>query len=112
MNRIQIRNLSFLALAMVAATSLIAQESTGQIVGTVKTRAGEPLGGVEVRFTSPVLQGVRVVATVVEPAGTWWLDSSPPKVKTTFSSGTTSLNSPGPEKWRRPKSCSSYSVVD
>ncbi|GLH69674.1 hypothetical protein GETHPA_12070 [Geothrix rubra] len=62
MNPIRIRSLSFLAFAL-AGTALVAQESTGQIVGTVKTRAGEPLAGVEVRFAAPTLQGVRTVVT-------------------------------------------------
>ena len=38
--------------------------------------------------------GVRVFATVVEPAGIGWSDSSQTKVKTTCSSGTTSMISP------------------
>lgn len=66
MNRFPLRNLSMLALAVVAASSLVAQESTGQIVGTVRTKTGEPIAGVEVRFTSPTLQGVRTVVTDAE----------------------------------------------
>ena len=41
------RNLSLMALALVAAPALVAQESTGQVVGTVKTKAGEPMAGDE-----------------------------------------------------------------
>jgi Carboxypeptidase regulatory-like domain len=63
MNRFIINGLSLLSLSMVAATSLVAQESTGQILGSVRTKAGEPVAGAEVRFTSSVLQGVRVVVT-------------------------------------------------
>ncbi len=63
MNRSQLRSLTFLALAVVASPAAFAQESTGQFVGTVKTKSGEPISGVEVRFTSPTLQGVRVVVT-------------------------------------------------
>jgi len=57
------RNLSLMALALVATPVLMAQESTGQVVGTVKTKAGEVLAGVEVRFVSPSLQGVRIVVS-------------------------------------------------
>lgn len=57
------RNLSLMALALVVAPALVAQESTGQVVGTVKTKAGEPMAGVDIRLTSPSLQGVRVVTT-------------------------------------------------
>ncbi|GLH73546.1 hypothetical protein GETHLI_20480 [Geothrix limicola] len=63
MNRFSCRNLTLLALSMVAAPSLMAQELTGQMVGRVKTPAGEPVAGAEVRLTSPVLQGVRVLVT-------------------------------------------------
>jgi len=80
MNRIQIRNLSFLALAMVATTGLIAQESTGQIVGTVKTRSGEALAGAEVRFSAPTLQGVRTVAT--DASGAFRAPLLPPGIYT------------------------------
>ncbi len=63
MNRFRLRHLSLLSLAMVATTGLVAQDSTGQIVGSVKSKAGAPIAGVEVRFTAPTLQGVRVVVT-------------------------------------------------
>jgi len=63
MNRISSRTLTLLALAMVAAPALMGQELTGQMVGHVKTPAGEPVAGAEVRLSSPVLQGVRVVVT-------------------------------------------------
>lgn len=48
---------------MVAAPGLLAQDSTGQIVGSVKTKTGEALAGAEVRISSPSLQGVRLVVT-------------------------------------------------
>lgn len=57
------RILSLLSLALVAAPSLSAQESTGQIVGTIRSKAGAPMPAVQVRLTSPALQGVRVVVT-------------------------------------------------
>lgn len=57
------RNLSLMALALVAAPALVAQESTGQVVGMVKSKTGEVMAGVEVRLSAPTLQGVRVVTT-------------------------------------------------
>lgn len=63
LNRSQLKSLSLLALALVAAPALLAQESTGQIVGTIRAKTGEPLAGVQVRFTSPALQGARTVIT-------------------------------------------------
>ena len=57
------RNLSLMALALVAAPALMAQESTGQVVGTVKTKASEAMAGVTIRLSSPSLQGVRVVVS-------------------------------------------------
>lgn len=76
MNRLIISRLSLLGFAMVASTGLVAQESTGQIVGSVRTKAGEPVAGAEVRFTSPVLQGVRVVVT--DAAGAFRAPLLPP----------------------------------
>jgi len=58
------KGLSALALLTVASSALVGQESTGQIVGTVKaksTKAG--LEGVKVTLTSPALQGPRVLVT-------------------------------------------------
>lgn len=63
MNRFPLRNLSLLALAMVATSGLVAQDSTGQIVGTVRLKSGEPVAGASVRITGPALQGARVVVT-------------------------------------------------
>lgn len=62
MNRSHLRNLSYLALVVIAAP-LIAQESTGSLVGSIRTKTGEPVVGAQVRLTSPALQGVRVVTT-------------------------------------------------
>ena len=63
MMRTSNRNLTLLALAMAAAPALLAQESTGSVVGFVKTKNGEPVAGAEVRLTSPNLQGTRIVVT-------------------------------------------------
>jgi len=63
MNPFRSRNLSLLALAMVAAPALLGQESTGQIVGSVKTKEGKPVVGALVRLTSTALQGVRSLTT-------------------------------------------------
>lgn len=63
MNRYQLRNLSWLTLAMVATPALVAQESTGQLVGSVKTKEGTPIAGATLRLSSPNLQGVRQVTT-------------------------------------------------
>lgn len=56
------RTLSLLALALVSAP-LVAQESTGTLVGSVKTKKGQPLANAEVRLTSPALQGTRSAFT-------------------------------------------------
>ncbi len=63
MNLFRNRNLTLLALTMVVGAPLMAQDSTGQIVGTVKTKDGKPLAGAIVRLASPALQGIRTVAT-------------------------------------------------
>jgi len=57
------RTMSLLTLGLVAAAPLAAQESTGQVVGTIRSKAGAPMPGVQVRLTSPALQGARVVVT-------------------------------------------------
>ncbi len=57
------RNLTFLALALAVTPALVAQESTGSVVGFVKTKGGEAVAGAEVRLTSPSLQGTRTVIT-------------------------------------------------
>ena len=54
---------SALMLALVVAPAMVAQESTGSIRGTVRAKGGEVLAGVQVRFASPALQGVRTVVT-------------------------------------------------
>lgn len=87
MNRSQLRNLTLLALAVVAAPAAFAQESTGQFVGSVKTKSGEPIPGVEVRFTSPTLQGVRVVVT--DASGAFRAPLMPPGQNYTISTSKT-----------------------
>ncbi|BDU72540.1 TonB-dependent receptor [Mesoterricola silvestris] len=67
MIRFPIRQLSLTALALIAAPAA-AQESTGQVVGTVRTRTGEGLAGVKIRLSSPALQGVRTVVTEAKGA--------------------------------------------
>ncbi len=67
MTRFQIRQLSLIALATIASP-LAAQESTGQVVGVVRTRTGEGIAGVKVRFSSPAMQGVRTVVTEAKGA--------------------------------------------
>ena len=62
MNLFRIRPISLVALTLIAGP-LLAQESTGQLVGTVRTKGGEPVAGVTVRLNSSVLQGVRTVVT-------------------------------------------------
>jgi len=62
MNRFQIRPITLLALSVIAAP-MVAQESTGQIVGSIRTKAGEPVVGAEIRLNSTALQGTRVVVT-------------------------------------------------
>lgn len=57
------RHLTLLSLAMVVGAPIVAQESTGQIVGSVKTKDGKPLAGAVVRLTSPALQGIRSITT-------------------------------------------------
>lgn len=57
------RILSLLSLAMVAAPLLVAQESTGQIVGTISAKSGNSIAGVLIRISSPALQGTRTVST-------------------------------------------------
>ena len=59
---IQTRSLSLLALAIISAP-LVAQESTGTLVGTVRTKKGQALANAEVRITSPSLQGTRSAMT-------------------------------------------------
>lgn len=63
MPRSTFRMLSSLSLVLAAASMLTAQESTGQVVGTIRSKAGAPMAGVQIRLSSPALQGVRVVAT-------------------------------------------------
>jgi hypothetical protein len=57
------RNLTALGLAVIAGAALQAQESTGTIVGTVKTKKGQPVAGATVILTSVSLQGARQMKT-------------------------------------------------
>jgi hypothetical protein len=61
-NRLGKFTLLTLAVAGMTAPAL-AQDSTGQIVGKVTTKKGAPIAGAKVRFSSPQLQGVRVLTT-------------------------------------------------
>lgn len=54
---------SALMLTLVVAPALVAQESTGTIRGTVRAKGGEALAGVQIRFASTALIGVRNVVT-------------------------------------------------
>lgn len=87
MNRSPLRNLSMLAFAMVAVSGLVAQESTGQIVGTIKSKSGEPIAGAEVRITAPTLQGVRVI--VADAQGSFRAPLLPPGSGYTISTSRT-----------------------
>ncbi len=62
MNRFFAPSLTVLALAMVA-TPAAAQELTGTLVGTVRTKSGQPMAGVVIRIASPALMGTRTVTT-------------------------------------------------
>lgn len=52
-----------LGLLLVASAGLIAQESTGTLVGTIRGEGKKALAGVRVQITSPVLLQPRVVVT-------------------------------------------------
>lgn len=76
MFRIQMRSLSWLAMAVIATTGQ-AQELTGTFVGTVKSKkGGAPIAGAQVRLTSPALMGARVVKT--DAAGNFRTPLLPP----------------------------------
>jgi hypothetical protein len=72
--RLVLRNVLAVALLLCAAT-LVAQSTTGTLVGTV-TSDGNPLPGVTVTVTSPGLQGSRT--TVSGDAGGYQLPALPP----------------------------------
>ncbi len=74
------RILSLLSLAMVATPVLLAQDSTGQIVGSILAKGGAPLGSVLVRISSPALQGTRTVST--DDKGSFRAPLLPPGVYT------------------------------
>ncbi|HJV48047.1 MAG TPA: carboxypeptidase regulatory-like domain-containing protein [Geothrix sp.] len=56
------RRMTPLAL-LIAASSLMAQETTGTVTGRVTSRTGTPLQGATVRLTSPALLGERTAVT-------------------------------------------------
>ena len=72
--RLALRNVLVIAMLLCAAT-LVAQSTTGTLVGTV-TSDGEPLPGVTVTVTSPALQGSRT--TVTGDAGGYHFPALPP----------------------------------
>src|SRR6185436_5635474 len=72
--RLALRNVLGIAVLLCAAT-LVAQSTTGTLVGTV-TSDGKPLPGVTVTVTSPVLQGSRT--TVTGDAGGYHFPALPP----------------------------------
>jgi len=72
--RFVLRNVLGIAMLLCAAT-LVAQSTTGTLVGTV-TSDGNPLPGVTVTVTSPVLQGSRT--TVTGDAGGYQFPALPP----------------------------------
>src|SRR5689334_1557552 len=72
--RLALRNVVVIAMLLYAAT-LLAQSTTGTLVGTV-TSDGKPLPGVTVTVTSPALQGSRT--TVTGEAGGYHFPALPP----------------------------------
>ncbi len=72
--RLAFRNVLVIAMLLYAAT-LVAQSTTGTLVGTV-TSDGKPLPGVTVTVTSPVLQGSRTAVT--GEAGGYHFPALPP----------------------------------
>jgi|GEM_PF-494653 len=56
-------NLTALCVAVVAATPMTAQESTGQIRGTVRDRQGNPVADASVEISGPSLLQKRVIRT-------------------------------------------------
>jgi hypothetical protein len=72
--RLDLRNVLVIAMLLCAAT-LVAQSTTGTLVGTV-TSDGKPLPGVTVTVTSPALQGSRT--TVTGDTGGYHFPALPP----------------------------------
>jgi hypothetical protein len=72
--RLALRNVLAIAMLLCAA-ALVAQSTTGTLVGTV-TSDGKPLPGVTVTVTSPALQGSRT--TVTGDAGGYHFPALPP----------------------------------
>jgi outer membrane receptor for ferrienterochelin and colicin len=70
------KGLSALAMLTVASSAMMAQESTGTILGQVKTKSGAILEGVQIRISSPNLQGVR--ALVSDASGAFRAPLLPP----------------------------------
>lgn len=72
-----LRNLSLLAVAVLGAGSLAyGQATTGSISGQVRSSDGQPLPGVTVAATSPMLQGVRTAVT--SESGDYLFPALPP----------------------------------
>src|SRR6185436_19658656 len=72
--RLALRNVLAIAMLLCAA-KLVAQSTTGTLVGTV-TSGGKPLPGVTVTVTSPAMQGSRT--TVSGDAGGYHFPALPP----------------------------------
>jgi len=72
--RFALRNVLGIAMLLCAAT-LVAQSTTGTLVGTV-TSDGKPLPGITVTVTSPALQGSRTTTT--GDAGGYQFPALPP----------------------------------
>ena len=53
---------------LLAAPALLAQETTGSVVGTIKDAAGKPVEGARVRLTAPALLGGRTIITGADGA--------------------------------------------
>lgn len=69
---------SALAMSFLVAFPATAQTTTGEVVGVVRVRGGGPLQGVELRATSPALQGARSAITGAD--GRYFLPVLPPGV--------------------------------
>ena len=72
-----LRNLLFLAVAVLGAGSLAyGQATTGSISGQVRSSDGQPLPGVTVAAASPMLQGIRIAVT--SESGDYLFPALPP----------------------------------
>jgi len=70
------RTLSLLALCLAAGPALVAQESTGQIIGTLRLKDGKAVPNAAITLTSPALQGTRRMVT--DAAGAFRAPLLPP----------------------------------